>query len=128
MRARLGVLFPFALVGAGCSLRPWTPSVSVAFWSEDVPNAREYTLPTSFELTQRWQVVPASTWSRYHKPTLISAVDPMGGHASLPNGFGLDFSGVVTGVAPNSLTSSDWRDDFAGTPWHKHVPAKIEPA
>jgi anaerobic selenocysteine-containing dehydrogenase len=54
------------------------------------------------------------------------------GHASLPNGFGLDFTGpdgvsVVTGVAPNALTSSDWRDDFAGTPWHKHVPARIEP-
>lgn len=54
------------------------------------------------------------------------------GHASLPNGFGLDYtdadgSTVVPGVAPNSLTSSDWRDDFAGTPWHKHVPARIEP-
>ena len=55
------------------------------------------------------------------------------GHASLPNGFGLDFVGadgsrIVTGVAPNSLTSSAWRDRFAGTPWHKHVPARIEPA
>ena len=34
---------------------------------------------------------------------------------------------IVPGVAPNSLTSSDWRDAFAGTPWHKHVPARIEP-
>jgi anaerobic selenocysteine-containing dehydrogenase len=55
------------------------------------------------------------------------------GHASLPNGFGLDFRAgdgatVIPGVAPNSLTSSDWRDEFAGTPWHKHVPARIEPA
>jgi formate dehydrogenase len=54
------------------------------------------------------------------------------GHASLPNGFGLshtDANGTtaVTGVPPNSLTSSDWRDEFAGTPWHKHVPARIEP-
>jgi anaerobic selenocysteine-containing dehydrogenase len=56
----------------------------------------------------------------------------LAGHASLPNGFGLDFTGddgktVVPGVAPNSLTSSEWRDDFAGTPWHKHVPARIDP-
>ena len=56
----------------------------------------------------------------------------LAGHASLPNGFGLDYTGedgktVVPGVAPNSLTSSDWRDEFAGTPWHKHVPARIEP-
>ena len=45
------------------------------------------------------------------------------GHASLPNGFGL----VGTpGVAPNALTSADWRDTYAGTPWHKHVPARIQ--
>jgi formate dehydrogenase len=55
------------------------------------------------------------------------------GHASLPNGFGLDFvdsdgRAHVPGVAPNALTSSDWRDPYAGTPWHKHVPARIEPA
>jgi formate dehydrogenase len=53
------------------------------------------------------------------------------GHASLPNGYGLDFVDgdgceQVPGVAPNSLTSSDWRDAYAGTPWHKHVPARIE--
>ncbi len=55
----------------------------------------------------------------------------LAGHASLPNGFGLDFvdgdgHAHVPGVAPNALTSSDWRDAYAGTPWHKHVPARIE--
>ena len=53
------------------------------------------------------------------------------GHAALPNGYGLDFvdaDGAVSvpGVAPNDLTSADWRDAYAGTPWHKHVPARIE--
>jgi len=53
------------------------------------------------------------------------------GHASLPNGFGLDYIDddghtVVPGVAPNMLTSTQWRDRYAGTPWHKHVPARIE--
>jgi formate dehydrogenase len=53
------------------------------------------------------------------------------GHASLPNGFGLDFTDgggqpSIPGVAPNALTSTDWRDAYAGTPWHKHVPARIE--
>jgi formate dehydrogenase len=52
------------------------------------------------------------------------------GHASLPNGFGLDYrDGAdvhVPGVAPNALTSTEWRDPYAGTPWHKHVPARIE--
>jgi anaerobic selenocysteine-containing dehydrogenase len=53
------------------------------------------------------------------------------GHASLPNGYGLDFTDDdgrirVPGVAPNTLTSTGWRDAYAGTPWHKHVPARIE--
>ncbi len=53
------------------------------------------------------------------------------GHVSLPNGLGLDFpdaSGerVATGVAPNELTHGADRDWFAGTPWHKHTPARIE--
>jgi anaerobic selenocysteine-containing dehydrogenase len=64
---------------------------------------------------------------------LVEISDMMrSGHASLPNGFGLDFAGPdgvdqTPGVAPNTLTSSDWRDAYAGTPWHKHVPARIEP-
>ena len=53
------------------------------------------------------------------------------GHASLPNGLGLDYPDaeghtVVHGIAPNELTSSSDRDWIAGTPWHKHVPARIE--
>jgi formate dehydrogenase len=53
------------------------------------------------------------------------------GHVSLPNGLGLDHpaedgSLVVTGAAPNELTSSEDRDPIAGTPWHKHVRARVE--
>jgi anaerobic selenocysteine-containing dehydrogenase len=53
------------------------------------------------------------------------------GHVALPNGLGLGYSPAgggpeVTGVAPNELTSTDWRDAIAGTPWHKHVPARLE--
>jgi anaerobic selenocysteine-containing dehydrogenase len=72
------------------------------------------------------------TTARGSAETTVEVSDAMlEGHASLPNGFGLDFTGadgktLIPGVAPNSLTSSDWRDEFAGTPWHKHVPARIE--
>ncbi len=53
------------------------------------------------------------------------------GHVSLPNGQGLSYpsasgEAVVTGVAPNELTSTEDRDPVAGTPWHKHVPARLE--
>jgi len=53
------------------------------------------------------------------------------GHLSLPNGMGLDHPSstgtIVTGIAPNELTASEDRDAIAGTPWHKHVPARLEP-
>jgi anaerobic selenocysteine-containing dehydrogenase len=53
------------------------------------------------------------------------------GHVSLPNGLGLDFPDphgdpVLTGVAPNELTHGEDRDWVAGTPWHKHTPARLE--
>jgi anaerobic selenocysteine-containing dehydrogenase len=55
------------------------------------------------------------------------------GHISLPNGQGVDYpdadgAPVLTGVAANELTSLTWRDPIAGTPWHKHVPARVEAA
>lgn len=53
------------------------------------------------------------------------------GHISLPNGTGLDYtdeSGQVVrrGLPPNELTDNARRDFLAGTPWHKHVPARLE--
>ena len=49
------------------------------------------------------------------------------GHVSLPNGYGLQHgpNGPIAGVAPNELTDSSRRDWLAGTPWHKHVPARL---
>ncbi len=53
------------------------------------------------------------------------------GHVSLPNGLGVDYPDASgkrhgTGVAPNELTAGEDRDWIAGTPWHKHTPARIE--
>ncbi len=64
------------------------------------------------------------------------------GHVSLPNGLGLRYpserdergergergedTDSVAGVAPNELTSSEDRDPHVGTPWHKHVAARVE--
>ena len=53
------------------------------------------------------------------------------GHVSLPNGTGVDYtdaSGEMhrRGVAPNEFTDSYRRDFLAGTPWHKHIPARLE--
>jgi anaerobic selenocysteine-containing dehydrogenase len=53
------------------------------------------------------------------------------GHIALPNGLGLDHVGedgsrIRTGVPTNELTASEDRDPYAGTPWHKSVPARLE--
>jgi len=54
------------------------------------------------------------------------------GHVSLPNGTGLTSveetpdGVVVSGIAPNELTATEDCDEFAGTPWHKSVPARLE--
>ena len=50
---------------------------------------------------------------------------------TLPNGLGVAYPNErgereVHGTPPNELTSGDDRDWIAGTPWHKHVRAKVE--
>jgi anaerobic selenocysteine-containing dehydrogenase len=49
------------------------------------------------------------------------------GHLSLPNGLGLT-SGQAdsVGIAPIELTTSENRDEWVGTPLHKHVLARID--
>jgi hypothetical protein len=70
VRRILGVTV--ALLAAGCGLRPWTPSVSVAFWSEDVPAGSDVMLPSSSELARAWQLPSDVAWSRYVKGTLMA--------------------------------------------------------
>ncbi|MFK7916474.1 MAG: molybdopterin-dependent oxidoreductase [Ilumatobacter sp.] len=71
------------------------------------------------------------TTKRGNGVAVVEVTDTMrDGHVSLPNGFGLDSwpNGAAdsVGIAPNELTSKDDRDWFAGTPFHKHVRARIE--
>jgi anaerobic selenocysteine-containing dehydrogenase len=66
--------------------------------------------------------------------TVVEITDTLqSGHASLPNGLGLSYPNehgerIVRGTPPNELTSSEDRDWLAGTPYHKHVRARIEAA
>jgi formate dehydrogenase len=72
------------------------------------------------------------TTSRGSAVAVVEVSDAMlPGHISLPNGQGVDYPGedggpVLTGVPANELTALEWRDPIAGTPWHKHVPARVE--
>ncbi|MGA9722019.1 MAG: molybdopterin-dependent oxidoreductase [Candidatus Binatus sp.] len=72
------------------------------------------------------------TTKRASAESVVMLTDTMQpGHVALPNGTGLwypDREGqeFQHGVAPNELTTTEDRDWFAGTPFHKHVAARIE--
>ncbi len=74
---------------------------------------------------------PALLTTKRGSAQVVVEISPMmrPGHISLPNGLGLTHTpgDDAVGVAPNELTSSDHRDPIAGTPYHKHVPARLEP-
>lgn len=90
-----------ALLTASCGLRPWTPSVSVAFWAEDVPAGRDVSLPQSGELARTWQVTSDVPWKAYTKGTLMSSVEPMGSSATLPDVRSLDVVAKAERAAAN---------------------------
>ena len=72
------------------------------------------------------------TTRRASAEAVVDVTDRMlPGHVALPNGGGLwypDREGqeFLHGVPPNELTTTEHRDWFAGTPFHKHIPARIE--
>jgi anaerobic selenocysteine-containing dehydrogenase len=72
------------------------------------------------------------TTKRGSREATVEVTDTLrDGHVTLPNGLGVEYPGedgerVVHGTAPNELTSGEDRDWIAGTPWHKHVSARIE--
>ncbi len=101
MRRMRGLGLTAALLAAGCGLRPWTPSVSVAFWSEDVPVGTDVTLPSSSELARAWQLPSDVAWSKYSKGTLMSSVDPMGISATLPDVRSLEIVATAQEAASN---------------------------
>ncbi len=85
MRARSLGFCAVALLTSACGLRPWTPSVSVAFWAEDVPAARITQVPSSAALAARWQLAPTDPWAKWGKSTLVSSADAVGTSAPLPD-------------------------------------------
>ncbi len=72
--APLAITAPIAIFAGACSLRPWTPSVSVAFFAEETPGEKAYQLPSAEVAAARWQLPTSVPWSRYAKLTLFSAL------------------------------------------------------
>ncbi|HMF31428.1 MAG TPA: molybdopterin dinucleotide binding domain-containing protein, partial [Candidatus Lokiarchaeia archaeon] len=48
------------------------------------------------------------------------------GYLMIPHGFGLEYQEQTYGVNVNRLSSSANRDRFAGTPFHRYTPCRVE--
>jgi len=90
MIRRALLLAPAALFSAACAFRPWTPAVSVAYWSESVPPSRMVAVPPTADLYARWQLPPGLHWSRYQKMTLLASLEGVTGMRELPDIDALD--------------------------------------
>ncbi len=95
-RLRDASLLSIVSLATACSFRPFTPSVSVAFTTQEVPLPKTLTIPSTRVVAARWELAPTDPWARYEKSTLISSLDAIGGveggggHAELPDVTELD--------------------------------------
>ncbi len=78
------LLSPLALLASGCAVRPWTPAVSVAYWSP-APQVHDLQLPAQEDALRRWQLPPSDPWAGYAKYTLLSSLDAHPVQVELPD-------------------------------------------
>lgn len=74
-----------ALLTTGCALRPWTPSVSVAYNAQQVPAPTSVQLAPSAELVRRWQLPAKNPWGAYSKFTLLTSQQSRQSTQALPD-------------------------------------------
>jgi hypothetical protein len=80
---RAVLLSPLAVLTSACSLRPWTPAVSVAYWSPS-PEVQSVELPAQQDALRRWQLPPSDPWAGYAKYTLLTSLDAAPRQVELP--------------------------------------------
>ncbi len=126
--------FPFVLsAGERRSFTANTIFRDPAWRKKDVQGALRISVGDAAALGVTTGAPVRITTRRGSRVAIVEIDDAMRpGHLSLPNGGGLgDPAGAgldpaAGGVAPNELTRSEDRDPFVGTPWHKHVPARLD--
>jgi hypothetical protein len=78
------VVAPLALFAGACTMRPSTPSTSVAY-GEETLEAHYVTVPSQGDVIARWQLPPTNPWARYEKYTLLTALDSVPRTAPMPD-------------------------------------------
>lgn len=76
---------PLAILSSACVMRPWTPSVSVAYGEDDVPGDVMTEVPSRQLISSRWQLAADSPWAPYQKFTILSALDSQEQEVELPD-------------------------------------------
>ncbi len=84
------LLGPLVALTGACALRPWTPSVSVAYWAQPVPDDKAIATVPASDLVARWQLPPGNPWAPYQKMTLTSSIKEMLPATELPDVTQLD--------------------------------------
>lgn len=79
------LLGPLVVLTGACALRPWTPSVSVAYWAEPVPDVKRFATVPAADLVARWQLPAGNPWAPYQKGTLTSSIKEMQVDTDLPD-------------------------------------------
>jgi len=127
--------YPFALMAgargaytANCAIRDprWVKGRHALALTMHPDDGEKFQLPegTTVKLeTEAGSAIVGLAYDERMKP----------GTLSIPNGQGMSFTDengeeLATGVYANELTSLKYRDKFAGTPFHKFVPARVSVA
>ena len=76
---------PLALLSSACAMRPWTPSVPVAYWAEPPPPTEDVISTAQPDAIALWQLPPENPWARYEKLTLLTSVDSIPSTIQLPH-------------------------------------------
>jgi anaerobic selenocysteine-containing dehydrogenase len=124
--------FPFVLsAGERRSFTANTIMRDPSWRKKDLDGALRVSVPDAEHLRLSTGDRARLTTKRASAVVTIEVSDTMqAGHLALPNGLGLSYptddGAHTTGIAPNELTSGEDRDPHVGTPWHKHVAARIE--
>jgi hypothetical protein len=68
----------------GCAIRPFTPSVTVAYHAQAVPPDHDVEVPHASTLARAWQLPTDDVWMPFSKMTLLTALGDEGGAIALP--------------------------------------------
>jgi hypothetical protein len=82
---RYALTAPLAVLSSACAMRPWTPSVPVAYWAEPPPPTEDVVSTAQPDAIALWQLPADNPWRPYEKLTLLTSLDSISSTILLPH-------------------------------------------